>query len=78
MGCTKINNVWIFCTTRNTSLQRYLLRRQERITYEVVVGEKSLTISLHKHTELTYTYINTHKHSLSSGIELMLFGLPPH
>lgn len=39
MGCTKINNVWIFCTKRNTSLQRYLLRRQERITYEVVVGE---------------------------------------
>lgn len=57
MGCTKINNVWIFCTKkRHTSLQRYLLRRQERITYEVVVGEKSSTQShrtnphIHKHT----------------------------
>lgn len=58
MGCKKINNVWIFYTKRQTSLQRHLLRRQERITYEVVVGEKSLTISPQTQSHRT----NPHTH----------------
>jgi len=57
MGCTKINNVRIFCTKRHTSIQRHLLRRQE-ITYEVVVGEKSLTISPQTQSHRT----NSHTH----------------